>query len=290
MTAKPYLGIALMSAAMLSIPVVDGIAKHLSSELSPLYISWARYAVASLIVLPFSVLRHGTRCLPTRDIGTHVLRTVFLLTAMTLFFTAVSISSLATVTSASLIGPIVAAVLAWFFLGERLTAIRVAALLIGLAGALVILQPNRAPDLGVVLAMTCGVFFALYMITTRMTSRHSDPIRTLTFQCLCGMVLLLPLALWTWDVPDGEQLVFIGCMGLMSAVCHILSITAFRHSEASTLAPLVYLELVGSAAIGYAVFDEWPAPAVWLGAAGIVAAGLLLLAKDRQTASAGYGS
>jgi hypothetical protein len=36
-----------MSAAMLSIPVVDGIAKSLSAVHSPLYISWARYAAAT---------------------------------------------------------------------------------------------------------------------------------------------------------------------------------------------------------------------------------------------------
>ena len=46
-------GIVLMVVAMLMIPIVDGQAKYLSAGYSPLFISWGRYAVACLIVLPF---------------------------------------------------------------------------------------------------------------------------------------------------------------------------------------------------------------------------------------------
>lgn len=47
-------GILLMTCAMLSIPIVDGLAKYLSSSYSPLFLGWARYAVAALIVLPIA--------------------------------------------------------------------------------------------------------------------------------------------------------------------------------------------------------------------------------------------
>ncbi|MBA3355279.1 MAG: hypothetical protein H0U18_04925 [Pyrinomonadaceae bacterium] len=46
-------GVILMTVTMLTIPLVDGLAKHLSVSYSPLFLSWARYAVACLIVLPF---------------------------------------------------------------------------------------------------------------------------------------------------------------------------------------------------------------------------------------------
>ncbi len=52
-------GIALMVFAMLAIPIVDGLAKYLSSEHSPLFLSWARYAVACLIVLPIADCTDG---------------------------------------------------------------------------------------------------------------------------------------------------------------------------------------------------------------------------------------
>jgi drug/metabolite transporter (DMT)-like permease len=62
--AHPTLGIALMAIAMLSIPLVDGIAKYLSAGHSPLFITWARYAVASAVVLPVAAARFRTRIFP----------------------------------------------------------------------------------------------------------------------------------------------------------------------------------------------------------------------------------
>ena len=57
--SRPALGILLMTVAMLAIPTVDGIAKHLSAGYSPLFISWARYLVACLAVLPVAAFLHG---------------------------------------------------------------------------------------------------------------------------------------------------------------------------------------------------------------------------------------
>jgi hypothetical protein len=57
-------GILLMTLAMLSIGTVDGIAKYLSANYSPLFLGWVRYAVASAIVLPISALGHGRRVFP----------------------------------------------------------------------------------------------------------------------------------------------------------------------------------------------------------------------------------
>jgi drug/metabolite transporter (DMT)-like permease len=70
-------------------------------------------------------------------------------------------------------------------------------------------------------------------------------------------------------------------LGAFSAVSHLLSIAAFRFADASTLAPLVYVELIGAAFIGYFVFSEVPGTSTIVGAALIVAAGLVLLKRDR---------
>ena len=59
----------------------------------------------------------------------------------------------------------------------------------------------------------------------------------------------------------------------------MLSIAAFRFADASTLSPLVYVELIGAALIGYLAFDEVPGPATIAGAVLIVAAGLLLVQR-----------
>lgn len=270
----------LMTLAMLSIPLVDGLAKYLSVSYSPLFISGARYAVACSIVLPVAAAIHGARLFPTERRAAHLLRTVFLVTAMTLYFLALARIPFATAVSASFISPIVAVVLSVTVLKERMTLRKALSLALGVAGSLVILRPGGSTDPGILLALATGVFFAFYLIATRHASQDSDPIKTLAFQCVVGAVLLTPQSLASWSAPAPNDLIFFAALGLFSAISHMLSIAAFRLADASTLAPLVYVELIGAALIGYLVFNEVPSTSTVIGAGFIVAAGLILLQRS----------
>ena len=275
-------GVMLMSLAMLGVPIVDGIAKYLSSSYSPLFIGWARYAVAAVIVLPLAYRRYGFAIFPDEQRFAHLVRTAFLVAAMTLYFLAIAQIPIALAVSAYFVGPIVATVLSVVFLNETFTLRKLLSLLIGFVGALVVLQPSGDIEVGVIMAFGAGIFFALYLISTRQASQHSDPLKSLAFQVVLGTVLLTPQAAFTFSVPTLDVIwLFVG-LGLFSAVAHLLTIQAFRLAEASTLAPLVYLELIGSALIGFLFFAEIPTSMTIIGATLIVLSGLILLKKSRH--------
>lgn len=278
-SSRQATGILLMSAAMLSIPLVDGIAKYLTAAHSPLFVGWARYAVAGLIVLPIAVFRNGRHIFPVERRASHLLRTFFLVLSMTLYFLALARIPLATAISAFFIGPIVAVVLSIVILKESLTWPKVASLTLGFIGALVILRPGAELNPGILLAFGAGLCFGLYLIATRWASQSSDPIKTLAFQCVIGTLLLTPQAALTWTTPQWSEFGFFLCLGLFSAFSHMMSIAAFRFAEASLLAPLVYLELIGAALIGYYAFNEIPDAYTIIGAGFIIAAGLILLKR-----------
>lgn len=268
-----------MAVAMLGVPIVDGIAKYLSASYSPLFIGWARYAVASLFVLPVTYWYHGRHLFPEEQRFAHLVRAAFLVTAMTLYFMAIARIPIALAVSAYFVGPIVAVVLSVLFLRETLTVRKMLSLGVGFLGSLVVLRPTGEIEEGAILAFGAGLFFGLYLIATRQASQHSDPIKTLAFQCVAGTVLLSPQTAFTFQMPQIEVLwLFVG-LGLFSAIAHALTILAFRLSDASTLAPLVYLELVGSAIIGFLIFSEVPTLTTLIGAGLIIAAGLLLVLK-----------
>ena len=277
--SRPILGIALMATAMLAIPAVDGIVKHLSAGYSPLFLSWARYLVACAAVLPAAVALHGRNILPSERLGSHALRTLFLVSSMSLYFLAIARIPLATAASSYFVAPIIAVALSALLLKERLTWPKVVSLGLGFAGSLVILKPGGGFDPGILMALGSGVLFAFYLIATRRASQGSDPLKTLAFQCLLGALLLAPQALLTFSTPALSDLPFFLALGVLSALCHLLTIAAFRFADASALAPLVYCELLGAALIGYLAFGEVPGPATLLGAGLIVAAGLLLLRR-----------
>lgn len=274
-------GLALMAIAMLAIPTADGIAKYMSADYSPLFLAWARYGIASLLVLPVAAWRRGPHVLPAERRGSHLLRTVCMVTAMSLYFLAIANIPLAAAASAYFIGPIIGVLLAALLLKERLTRRKLGSLALGFAGAAVILGPLGAVEPGILLAFAAGVCFAVYLIATRQAAAASDTVKTLAFQCIVGAALLTPLGLLFWTTPALADLPLLLGLGAVSAVCHLMSITAFRYAEASTLAPLVYLELIGAAFFGYLVFGDVPGSQTIFGAALIVSGGLLLLSRTR---------
>jgi drug/metabolite transporter (DMT)-like permease len=281
-SSRPATGILLMTLAMLSIPAVDGLAKYLSAAYSPLFLGWARYAVAALIVLPVAALRHGGQVFPAESRVSHVLRTLFLIISMTLYFLALARIPLATAISAFFVGPIAAVVLSVFVLKERMTSPKAASLVLGFIGALVILRPAGEINPGILLAFGAGLCFAVYLVVTRLAAQRSDPVSTLAFQCAIGTLLLTPQAIATWAVPQWGDFVFFLALGVVSVFSHLLSIAAFRFAEASMLAPLVYLELIGAALIGYWAFAEIPDVFTIIGAGLIISAGLILVKRQRN--------
>lgn len=268
-----------MAAAMLTIPVVDGLAKYLSDGYSPLFISWARYAVACVFILPVAFLRFGRNVLPRHNLAAHFFRTLCLVVAMTLYFVSISLIPMATAISAFFIAPVCATAMAVVFLGERLTRWKIAALMCGVAGVFFIVQPQGGIQPGILLALLAGVAFAAYLVATRAASRQSDPVKTLVFQCLIGTLLLTPQMILTFQMPQLEVLHLFTLLGLLSVVSHLMSISAFRYAETSVLSPLVYLELVGALIIGYLVFNDTPGAAELVGAVLIIIGGVLLLRK-----------
>jgi drug/metabolite transporter (DMT)-like permease len=279
-TSQTLKGVLLMVGAMLIIPVVDGIAKYLTADYSAVFIGWARYAFAALLVLPLAALRHGRRIFPLERRAAHFMRTVFIILAMTLYFMAIATIPLATAATTALIGPVAAVVLSVFFLKEQLTPRKLISLALGLAGSLVILGLNGSVELGVLYALGSGLTFGCYMVATRHASRDSDPIQTLAFQVFYGALLLTPFALFSWSTPASGDLIFFIGIAVLSTLSHVMSISAFRFADASTLAPLVYVELVGVAIIGYFAFDEIPTVTTVFGAALIVAAGAILIQRS----------
>lgn len=281
------LGLALMAAAMLLVPTIDGMAKALSAAHSPLYISWARYAFSCVFVLPWAIARRGRHFLPREQLPAHALRTFFAAASMCCFFAAIAFSPLADVTSAYFVGPILAAILSVVLLGEAMTRRKLAALAFGFVGALIVVNPAGGLNAGLLLGVAAGALFALYIVATRKASRASDPVGTLAFQCLFGSALLTPLALWNWSLPTGQELALLLLMGAISATCHFMTISAFRHAEASVLAPLSYLELLGAVIVGYLAFGDLPDARTGTGAALIVAGGLILVQRRNNAKAAG---
>ena len=167
-------GILFMASASAIIPVADGIAKVLSENHSALLVSSGRYFAASILLLPIAFMKHGRKALPPRHrLKPHIMRTILMVMAMTLFYVSIVTIDLATAVSAFFVGPIVGSVAAVFLLGEKMTKAKLVALGLGFVGAIIIARPGTAMSPGVLLALAAGVCYGFYLVSTRLRRNHA---------------------------------------------------------------------------------------------------------------------
>ena len=76
-------------------------------------------------------------------------------------------------------------------------------------------------------------------------------------------------------------------LGLIGAAGHYLVIRAFHYGPAAVITPLGYVELIGTAALGYLIFDNFPDVWTWIGAAIIIVSGLYIALRERRLRAAG---
>jgi drug/metabolite transporter (DMT)-like permease len=152
---------------------------------------------------------------------------------------------LATVFALEFSAPAWALLLAVPVLGERLTASRVGAVVLGLIGVLVILRPGLEtfrPETLLVLAAAVG--FAVTMITTKKLTMTDS-----TFAIIIWMnVIQLPLTL----IPSDPlfvmklslgQLPAFAAVGVAGLASHYCLANAFRAGDASVVVPLDFLRI-----------------------------------------------
>ncbi|MBV1797436.1 DMT family transporter [Siccirubricoccus sp. G192] len=272
------LGILFICLAGLLFPVMGGFAKILGADYSSLQVSWARAFGHILFMLATFLPRYGPGMLRTRRPGLQLARSATLFTSNLCFFYAVTFIPLAQAASISLTAPLIVAILAWPMLGERTTPGRVAALLVGFAGVLIVIRPGMAVfHWASVFVLASATSYGIYQILTRRIA-GTDPPETSAFYSSAvgafGMLLVIP---FVWKTPATlfDLALFCGT-GVLGALGHYCVARAMTYAPANIISPFQYFQLLGSVAVGWLFFADLPDAATWLGAGIIIAAGLYI--------------
>jgi drug/metabolite transporter (DMT)-like permease len=272
-----------MIGATQIVPLMDGFAKYLSPRYSPWQLTWCRFFVHLVVLLPILFLKFDRRELWPRQPVLQIARGAFLMLATALFFAALARIPLADALALLFCYPFLVALLSPWLLGERFELRLWAAVVVGLVGILVILRPGFvAFDWGSLLAIAAGFAYSLYFIATRKLSSTAPPLVTLAYTAVFGAVALSALAPTFWVPPRAADLPYMAGIGLAAALGHYLLILAFERAPASVLAPLGYSEIVMAVLIGYFGFGDLPDRWTWLGIGIVVASGSYVLLREQR--------
>ena len=273
------LGVALFA-------VNDALGKWLVAEYAVGQILAIRSLAALLALAPAVWGAGGLRALRLREPGWHAVRIALVVAEVACFYWAVRDLPLADVMAIYLASPLFVAAFSAAFLGEQVGRRRLAAILVGFLGVLVVLRPSAATvSAPAVVALAGSLIYAAMMLITRRLRDASGLalITTQTAGVALGGFATLPFG---WSVPAGFDLALIGLLGIVAMLGHFSVNRAVALSPAASVVPFQYTSILWGIALGLAVWGDRPAPAALLGAAMIVASGLVLLRGERAAALA----
>lgn len=282
----PLSAILLIIGSVLCFTVLDAIVKFLTRDYPVPLLVWARYAVQALAMVIWLAPSMGMGLVRTRQPRLQIVRGAVLPFSSLCFVTALKYLPLAEATAINYSTPVLVVVLAVFFLGERMTHSRIAFVVAGIAGMLLIVRPGSAMFHGAALfAFAAAVFYAAFQILTRRLAAE-DPRVTLFYPALVGTVAMTVVLPWI-GVPSEmpwPHLALVVAAGLLGTFGHFLFILAFQRGPASALTPFTYTQLVWATLAGWFAFGNFPDAWAIAGMAVITGSGLLIVLHERRRA------
>jgi DME family drug/metabolite transporter len=208
---------------------------------------------------------------------------------MTIYYTAIALTTVATAAVLLYTAPAWVAVLARVWLGEPLSRAKVAAVVAVVAGCALVAGgggPLRPGGVGVLAGLGAGLTYGLYSIFGKTALRRYAPLTVVTYALGSGGLVLLVAAGGLPPVPAGAAAALAYTVVGPTALAYLLYTTGLGRIEAGRASVVATIEPV-VAAVGGALLLRQPfGPAQWLGAA-LVLAGVLMVQGEGLTARTG---
>ena len=249
---------------MALIPLGDTAGKLMMEQgVSSLFVTWSRVFIGALCLLPFSGLRLFELKLFFN--WRLILRALLFIGAISSILKGIETESIANVFGAFFIGPILSYFLAALLLKEKITKLRSILLLIGFAGALMVIKPGFGMTQGIAYAVLAGCFYGCMLVANRWLAGIFRPRLILISSLIIGTMVLTPFSLDSIPELNTHLSLLVLLSALASAIGNLLIIEANRRLPASVIAPFVYTQLLAATFLGYLVFNDFPDNISFLG-------------------------
>tara|TARA_B100001250_G_scaffold171848_1_gene147956 strand:- start:378 stop:1220 length:843 start_codon:yes stop_codon:yes gene_type:complete len=273
--------IILNLSAWAVLPFMDTIAKYLSSEISFLQITWARYFFTVFWTLPVMFFFFKKNLKWSENPKLQIFRGITLLSANICFFYSISIISMAKALTLAFVAPLVTTALSPIFLGEKVGIKRWSAVIVGFIGSLVVIRPGLIEfNLATFSALGTGFFYGIYLIITRKLHTVDNPLLTLLLTGVVGVIISTIFVPIVWVNLSQIQWLWLALMGIFACLGHLLLIYSLRYADASKLAPFGYFEIITNIILGYYIFNDFPDIWTFAGLFIIISSGTYIFKRE----------
>lgn len=281
-------GAGLMIAAGAVFAGVNTLVQYggMSLGIASTRLAFWQYAIAFLFALPW-VLRNGLAPFRT-SVGTlHVVRVLLAVGGVQLWVAGLAHVPIWQAIALIMLSPFFVTLGAAVFLNETATPQRLAAVLVGFVGGMIVLAPwSDAFSTFALYPVGAAALWAFSsLLTKRMTSTESAD--TLTVYLL---MLLTPLnAMLAWGegigIDVGGAGLLLVAVGFLTALAQWFLARAYTVADATYLQPFDHVKLPFNVILGVVVFGFAPPGSMWVGSLLIVGASFALLHSESRAAS-----
>ena len=278
--SRPITGVLWMLVTGALFVAVTALVKWMGPVMPAPEAAFLRYAIGLVFMLPLIPAVRQARITP-RQWRLFGMRGIAHTGGVALWFYAMARIPIADVTAMNYLSPVYVTLGAALFLGERLAARRIIAVVVALIGAVVILRPGfREVGTGHLAMLIAAVFFAVsYLTAKQMSDEQSAPVVVMMLSV--GVTLgLAPLAALDWVWPTMQQLAILTAVAACATAGHYTMTLAFAAAPVTVTQPVTFLQLVWAVALGATVFGEAVDPWVVLGGTIILGSVLFLTWRE----------
>ena len=278
---RPLAGVLWMVLTGFLFVAMTAVVKHLGDAIPAAQTAFLRYLLGLVFLAPMLPAMLAARP-DKRGWRLFGLRGVVHTLAVLLWFYAMTQITLAEVTALNYLTPVYVALGAVLFLGERLRARRILAILAALAGALIMLRPGfRELSSGHLAMLGVAVLMGLsYLLTKFFTGRYS-PSMIVGMLSITVTIGLAPFAWAVWVPVTGTQLAWLLLVAFFATAGHYTMTLAFAAAPVSVTQPVTALQLVWAVILGAVMFGEAVDVFVVLGGA-VIAGSVIFIALREQ--------
>lgn len=216
-----------------------------------------RSVIGWFILLPLVLASGGFAAMRTKRPMQHIGRNVVHYAGQFAWLQALTMIPLAQLISIEFTTPIWGALLAVLFLGERMSARKVAAILLGLIGVLIIVRPGATPvDPGHLIMLAGAVGFGISVVMVKSLTRTESVVAIIFWMLIIQSAIGLVPAILVWQTPEAWMWPWILIVSFTGMSSHFCMARALTYAEATVVMPMDFLRLPLSALIGYLLYSE----------------------------------
>lgn len=231
--------------------------REATKELAVFQIMEMRAIIGIFMLLPLIYMAGGFKTLRTSVFRLHLGRNVVHYLAQFAWFVALTMIPLAQLISIEFTMPIWTAILAAFFLGEKIGPWKLLSILLGVVGVAIIVRPGIGDiNEGQLIALAASVGFAISVIMVKAMTRHDSVLTIIFWMLIIQSVLGLIPAIMVWHWPSAHVWPWVFVIAFCGTFSHYSQARAMTYADATVVIPMDFLRVPLSALLGWLLYQE----------------------------------